>query len=215
MLRLYLTTLPLLVAASGIYAQDAAPADPSPADPTAQSLVSTAYVPMSAHERWHGYLHENLLSTRFAVEIFGSALVSHISRDPQEWGMNARGYFHRVENRFLDAGVDGAVHSSLAAALHEDTRYWRYAGDGRGLHRVGRAIARTFVTDNDAGLKVADVSGLAGIYSGSMAATYWAPHHGDVWGRGFRAGNAGLIGQIGANLFKEFGPDLKRLVIHK
>ena len=78
-----------------------------------------------------------------------------------------------------------------------------------------RALARTFVTNNNAGEKVADISGLAGIYSGSMLAEYWRPHCCDVWGRGFRAGNSAVIAQAGANLFKEFSPDLKHLLKRK
>ncbi len=89
-----------------------------------------AYVPMSAHERWHGYLHENLLGSKFALEVFGSALISHISRDPVQCGVGSHGYIHRVEDRLETFGIDGAVHSSLAAALHHDTRYWRYRGTG-------------------------------------------------------------------------------------
>jgi hypothetical protein len=36
-----------------------------------------------------------------------------------------------------------------------------------------------------------------------------------VWARGFRAGDSGVLGQAGANLIKEFAPDVKRLFSKK
>jgi hypothetical protein len=199
--------------------------EPDSATPPATSaaLTTTApaaatdngYAAMSDHERWHLYLHENLLSTHFGVEVLGSALISHITRDPKEWGLGFRGYFRRVQNRFVTASVDGAVHSSLAAVLHEDTRYWRYRGTGHGFERAGHALKRTFLTYNDAGQRVPDIAGLAGIYTGSVVSTYWHPRSTVPLVRGIQAGNAALIGQAGANLFKEFGPDLKHLFARK
>jgi hypothetical protein len=173
------------------------------------------YAAMSAHERWHGYLHENLLSTKFGVQLFGAAFISHLSRDPVEWGLRSHGYLHRVQNRFLTSSIDGAVHSSLAAVLHHDTRYWRYGGKGRGVQRAGHALERTFLTYDESGRRVFDISSLAGIYGSSMLSTYWHSRGNDSLSRGVRFGNAGVIAEAGANLFREFGPDLKHLFARK
>ena len=172
-----------------------------------------AYLPMSAHERWHGFLHENLLGSQFVIGVFASALVSHISRDPVEWGLGAHGYFHRVENRFYTAEIDGVVHSSLAAFLRQDTRYHR-SGSSNPFRRVGHAVQRTFLTYNDSGRRAFDFSGMAGIYGSNMLATYWHPRPSPL-GVGVRAGNFGLIVQTGTNLFKEFSPDVKRIFSRK
>src|ERR1017187_10217906 len=80
----------LVLAALGVavsaVAQVPAVAESLAADP-ALVLPSSgaAYTPMSAHERWHGYLHENLLSSKFGFQLFGSAFISHLDRDPVEW----------------------------------------------------------------------------------------------------------------------------------
>jgi hypothetical protein len=203
-----------LMVAAPLAAQDLDPAAPVVSS-AAPVVPENGYTAMSDHERWHLYLHENLLSTRFGVEVLGSALISHISRDPKEWGLGFRGYFRRVQNRFVTASVDGAVHSSLAAVLHEDTRYWRYHGSKNGLRRAGHALARTFVTYNDAGERVPDFASMAGIYTGSVVSTYWHPRSSVPFMRGVQAGNAAVLGQAGANLFKEFGPDLKHLFARK
>jgi hypothetical protein len=155
-------------------AQDGtAPVGPEPGPALVVDPSSgVAYTPMSAHERWHGYLHENLLSSKFVLQLFGSAAMSHINRENKQWGLGSRGYFHRVGNRLLISAIDGSVHSSLATALHHDTRYWRYRGDGNGLQRVGHAIERTFLTYNESGHRVFDISSMAGIYGSSMLSTY-------------------------------------------
>jgi hypothetical protein len=191
-------------------ASPAAPAEAPAVDPS-----GFAYVPMSAHERWHGYLHENMLGSKFVLQVFGSALISHISRDPVQWGVGSHGYIHRVEDRLETFGIDGAVHSSLAAALHHDTRYWRYHGNGRGIRRAGHALERTILTYNESGDRVVDVSALAGIYGSSMTATLWHPRVHDRMLRGVEAGNFGMIGQAAGNLIKEFGPDLKHIILRK
>jgi len=210
----------ILVAAASMAAQGPAPLEAPVAPASAPALATEssslpAYAPMSAHERWHGYLHENLLSSKFGLQLFGSAFISHLTRDPVEWGLRSHGYFHRVEDRFLTTSVDGAVHSSLAAALHHDTRYWRYRGNGHGLQRAAHAIERTFLTYNESGNRVFDISGLAGIYGSSMLSTYWNAHYTDPLGQGVRFGNAGVIAQAGANLVQEFGPDLKHIFLRK
>jgi hypothetical protein len=168
---------------------------------------------MSPHARWHGYLHENLLGSKFVIGVLGSAFISHISREPVEWGSGTHGYMHRVENRFFTAGIDGVVHSSLAAGLHLDTRY-RNSGSRNGFRRAAHAVGRTFLTYNDSGKRVFDFSSMAGIYGSSMLSTYWRPHPSPT-GAGVRAGNFGVVVETGTNLFKEFAPDLKRVFTRK
>jgi hypothetical protein len=210
----------LVLAALGVavsaVAQGPAAPESLAADPALVVAPSSGavYTPMSAHERWHGYLHENLLSSKFGFQLFGSAFISHLDRDPVEWGLRSHGYFRRVENRFLTTSIDGAIHSSLAAAFHHDTRYWRYRGNGHGLQRAGHALVRTLLTYDESGHRPFDMSAMLGIYGSSMLSTYWHARA-DALGQGVRAGNAGVIAQAGANLVKEFGPDLKHLFAKK
>jgi hypothetical protein len=189
------------LALSGVRAQEPL------ADAAAVMAVVNSVPPLTPHERWHGYWHENLLGSVPALRIFGSAFLEHIGREPREWGLGAHGYTHRVENRLYRAMVEGTVHS----ALHHETRYLPLR-QGSGANRVRHAIERTFVTTNDSGGRVFDISGLGGIYAGTMLPMYWHPRRYSPLAHGVRAGNMGVTFQAGSNLFKEFQPDLKRLI---
>jgi hypothetical protein len=182
--------------------------------PIAPASGSPAYIPLTPHERWHGFLHETLLGTRPAVQIFGTAFFEHLSREPVQWGLGVHGYAHRVENRIYSTAIDGSVHASLAAALHHDTRYLS-THDGSAIERVRRALMRTFVTSNQSGGRAFDIAGLGGIYAGAMLPMYWHPRRYSPTAQGVRAGNFGVMFQAGSNLFKEFQPDIKKLLARK
>lgn len=191
-------------------AQEADPPDPQP--PTQAQAQS--YTPMTDAERWHDYLHDNFTGVGPVVGFFSAAAIGQLGRDPHEWGLGAQGYWHRVGNHMGRAAIRGSIEAGLAAALHYDTRYHRLPGD-KGLHRARHALRRTFFTRNEDGKTVLDVPNLAGIYGADMLSTYWRPHRFTPFGSGVRAANFGLAFQTAGNLGKEFGPDLKRLILHK
>jgi len=196
-------------------AQDSAVA-PTAGDVSLAAAPAAAqpYVPQTGHERWHGYWHETLLGTQPAVRILGTAFLEHLGRQPHEWGLGLRGYSHRVENRLYSTMIDGTVHDSLAALLHHDTRYLP-AQTRSPWRRVRHGLARTFFTYSQSGARVFDISGLGGIYAGSMLPMYWHPRRYSPLGQGVRAGNFGLVFQAASNVAKEFQPDLKRLISKK
>ena len=182
--------------------------------PTPSASPIDTYTPLTRHERWHGYLHETFLGTQPALQIFGTALLDHIGHAPTQWGVGFHGYAHRLENRFFSAMIEGSVHSTIAALLHQDTRYLS-AHDGRVARRVGHALERTLLTYNQSGESVIDVSGLAGIYAGTMIPMFWHPRGYSPLAQGVREGNFGVMFQAGNNLIKEFRPDLQRLFTKK
>jgi hypothetical protein len=180
----------------------------------AAPAAAQPYIPQTVHERWHGYWHETLLGTQPAVRILGTAFLEHLGRQPHEWGMGVQGYSHRVENRLYSTMIDGTVHDSLAALLHHDTRYLP-AQSHNPWRRVGHGLRRTFFTYSQSGARVFDISGLGGIYAGSMLPMYWHPRRYSPLGQGVRAGNFAVVFQAVSNIAKEFQPDLKRLISKK
>ena len=177
-------------------------------------MASTEYKPLNRHERWHGYLHETFLGTEPALHIFGTALLDHIGHAPTQWGVGLHGYTHRLENRFYSAMIDGSVHFGMAALLHQDTRYLP-SHDRRVAHRMGHALQRTLFTYNQAGERVVDVSGISGIYAGTMLPMFWHPRGYSPMAQGVRAGDFGVMFQAGSNLMREFRPDIERLFAKK
>lgn len=107
----------------------------------------------------------------------------------------------------------GGIHSSLAAALGHDTRYFREP-EKSGWRRAGHALRRTLITRNSEGASVFDVSNLTAIYAGPLVSSTWHPHRYGPFTQCLRGGDIGMGAQAMSNLLHEFGPDLKRL-LHK
>ncbi len=180
----------------------------------AQEATTLTYTPLSRHERWHGYLHETFLGTQPAIRIFGTALLDHIGHAPTQWGVGLQGYTKRLENRFFSTMIDGSVHYGMAAILHHDTRYLA-AHDSRFGWRVGHALKRTILTYNGSGERVIDISGLSGIYAGTMIPELWHPRGYSPLHQGVQAGNFGVMFQAANNLVREFRPDVMHLFAKK
>jgi hypothetical protein len=173
-----------------------------------------AYTPMTSAQRWNDYISGSLLSPSVAFRSLASAAISHVSKDPVQWDQSPRSYFERVGSHWARFAVQGTIHSSLAAALGHDTRYFREP-EKSGWQRTRHALRRTFVTQNREGHAVFDVSQMAGLYGAPMASSLWNPNRHGAFRMGVRAGTFGIGMQAGSNLFKEFGPDIKRAILGK
>jgi hypothetical protein len=183
-------------------------------DQTQDQAQAQTYTPMTSSQRWNDYISGSLFSPGVAFSSLASAAISHVSKDPVQWGQSSRGYFERVGSHWARSAVEGSIHSSLAAALGHDTRYFREP-EKTGWQRTRHALRRTFVTQNRAGHAVFDVSQMAGLYGAPMASSLWNPNRHGAFKQGVRAGTFGIGMQAGSNLFKEFGPDLKRAILGK
>jgi hypothetical protein len=171
---------------------------------------------MTASQRWNDYVSSSILSPGVAFRSLASAAISHVNRDPIQWGQAPRGYFQRAGDHWARFAVKGTIHSGLAAALGHDTRYFREP-EQTGWHRTRHALRRTFLTRNREGHTVFDVSQMVSMYGSPMLSDLWLPRnmHHSALSQGARAGTFGIATQAGTNLFKEFGPDLKRAILHK
>jgi hypothetical protein len=159
-------------------------------------------------------LHETFLGTQPALQIFGTAFLDHLGHAPVQWGVGLHGYTHRLENRFFSTMIEGSVHYSLAALLRQDTRYLS-TYKGPVSRRMGHALRRTLFTYNQSGQYVFDVSGLSGIYAGTMIPMLWHPHGYSPFDQGVKQGDFGVMFQAANNLIKEFRPDITRLLVRK
>jgi hypothetical protein len=106
-----------------------------------------------------------------------------------------------------------AVQHGTAALLGLDPRGDRTrCGCRNPLKRAGYALSRTFFTRDARGRAVPNVPIAAGAVGGAFIARAWYPH-GDGPGRdAARFAAITLAGEAGANVFREFAPDLKRLL---
>jgi hypothetical protein len=125
-----------------------APAQPvlAPARATSQGF---SYSPMTRQERWQDYEHQNFDSYGAFFQAFFTGLGDDLGSVPR-WDSGMTGLSEHVGSEFATFAIGGTIHSSLAAALHQDTRYFHCLCRGafpRTLHAVSRSIFTYGITD--------------------------------------------------------------------
>jgi hypothetical protein len=201
-----------IAAASPAMAQDPITADPAAQNITQVDIPATpSYAAMTSGQRWNDFVSSSLAGPSVALRVLSSAAISQMNREPVSYGMGSRGFFERAGSHYARFAVQGSIHSGLAAALGHDTRYFREP-EKSGWRRTCHALRRTFVTRDQEGRSVFDISEMTALYVSPIIASTWHPHHYGPLTQGFRAGNFGVGAQAVGNLFREFGPDLRRLI---
>ena len=133
-----------------------------------------------------------------------AAGISQLSNAPPEWGQGALGYSKRFGSDYGIGAVSTTTRYGLAAALKEDTLYYR-CDCGGFLPRLRHAAVSTLTARRGAdGHRVFSIPALVAPYAGSMTAVYgWYP---DRFGAkdAFRLGNYTMLWAVGGNISLEF-----------
>jgi hypothetical protein len=180
---------------------------PQEAIPDSSTPPPPAYTAMTKRERWQDYEHTNFASYGAFFQAFFTGL-GDFTGDVPHWDSGMKGLSEHVASEFGTFTIAGTIHSSLAAALHEDTRYFHCSCRG-GFHRTLHALERTFLTYGDNGRLYPDISGLAGIYGGSMLTTEWYPAKYTATGYGVRQANIAVGVTSAIYVIREFSPEIK------
>jgi len=167
-----------------------------------------SYSPMTREERWQDYEHQNFESYGAFFQAFFTGLGDDLGDVPR-WDLGMAGLSEHVGSEFAAFTIGGTIHSSLAAALHQDTRYFHCTCRGA-LPRTLHAVGRTLFTYGDNGHLYPDISGLAGIYAGPMLMTEWYPAKYTATGYGVRQANIAVGVTSAVYVIREFSPEIKR-----
>jgi len=162
------------------------------------------------------FLDDTILSPTLAPRLAFSATLDHRSAAPGAWGSGASGYGKRMAARAGLVLSQAGVQHATAAVLDLDPRGDRSrCGCTHPLRRAGHALARTLVTRDRRGRAVPNVPLVAGAAGGAAIARAWYPREDGPGRDAARLAATTVVGQAGANLFREFAPDLKRLFRRK
>ena len=162
------------------------------------------------------FLDDTILSPTLTPRLAFSAALDHRDTQPSGWGTGGSGYSKRVAARAGLVLSQAGVHHATAAALDFDPRGDRSrCGCTNPVRRAGYALARTFVTRDRRGRAVPNVPLVAGAAGGAMIARTWYPRRDGPGRDAAQLATLTVVGQAGANLFREFAPDLKRLIRRK
>lgn len=133
---------------------------------------------------------------------------------PAEWGQGGSGYGKRLGSTMACSGIHSALALGLDSTLHEDPRYFRSGGGGF-WRRTGHAFRGTILTHTDKGAETVSVWRLGSAYGAAYLSNQWYPGRLNTVGLGFAEGSLQLGFDLARNLASEFGPDLKRKVLHR
>jgi hypothetical protein len=133
-----------------------------------------------------------------------AAGIGQADNAPPEWKQGAEGYGKRFVSDFGIAAVSTTTRYALAAALKEDTLYYRCECKGV-FPRLSHAVTSTLIARRGAdGHRVFSVPALVAPYAGTMTAVYgWYPGRYDAQDA-LRMGNYALLGSLGWNIAREF-----------
>ena len=171
--------------------------------------TAPAYTPLTSSERWEHYRRETFLSPGLYFAALGAAGGTQLAKDPPEWGQGLSGYGKRAASFLATYAIQSTVHEGAAAALGYDPRYLHCDCKG-GARRMAHVFVWSFLTKNEEGRIRFNSPSVAGAYAGEMLPYLWYPGRYSPWKDGFREGSQEIGIIVGVNIFREFGPELKR-----
>jgi hypothetical protein len=158
-------------------------------------------------------LDDTVLSPTLAPRLAFSAALEHRDGANRAWGTGADAYGRRMAAKAGLVMSQAAVQHGTAAMLGLDPRGDQSrCGCTNPLRRATHAMARAFYTRDGRGRAVPNIPLVAGAAGGAMIARAWYPRNEGPGRDAARFAAMAVVGQAGANVFKEFAPDLKRLI---
>jgi len=178
---------------------------------SAQTPPSATYTPLTFSQRWEQYRHDTFLSPGLYFAALGYAGGAQLYKRPPEWGQGLNAYEKRAGTFLATYAIQYSVRDGAAAAMGYDARYLRCECTGGG-RRLAHALLWSFLTKNEAGRTRLNIPMLVGDYAGEMIPYLWFPKRYSPLKDGFRDGSQEVGITVGLNLFREFAPELRRLV---
>ena len=212
----------LLLAVASARAQAPADATPTPRDAAAYPQATPSPTPLTAGQKIERSFHSAFLTpTPYLTNAFSAAITQWRERRPphKTGGDELADWGSRTARDFATGSVSTLFAQGFYPALfRQDPRYERSRQKGF-ARRTIHAASRVFVTRGDGGSLQPNYSLLAGEMTASTLANAWERNT-----PGFTRIGTGATFRLFGNLlasdmltnvvFKEFGPDIKRLFKH-
>jgi hypothetical protein len=197
--------------------RSAAPAgnlDPRPQGGWKQSpLDDGPYVPLTFKEKAYLFGWRSIQPSAWGKSAFTAAIAQWRDK-PEEWGQGMEGYGKRYGHRIVNRFVESAIGLGVSGALRQDARYFRKPV-GPKKSRLWHALSQTFVTRTDSGGKTFAAWRVAGNYGGQFVSNAWRPERQRNPGETMIRGTISLGYDAASNVFKEFWPDIRRIVFKR
>lgn len=181
------------------------------ADSAREQLIEEA--PAESSTRLRLFLDDTLLSPTLGARVAFSAALDQRANAPRSWDEGASGFGKRVAARAaLTLSQSGLQHGTAALMKLDPRGDQMRCACTHPLRRTAHALARTFVTRDARGRSVPNAPLFAGAFGGAMLARTWYPRTDGPGREAVRVASLTIVAQAGTNVFREFAPELKRLV---
>jgi hypothetical protein len=145
-----------------------------------------------------------------ALETLPGTASDHLRNFPGEWGRGVPGLAKRFGNQYGQFVLSESIEAAVAALHKEDPRYF-YSKDVGAGHRLLHAMATTWVNRKaDGSGNTIALSRITGNYGAWAVASRWNPQSEQGIGAFVFWGSVGMATKMGANVMREFWPDVKR-----
>ncbi len=170
---------------------------------TTASTTSNAnsYVFPTGAERFHNYLWNSFGPLGIAQDLIAAGIGQANNTIP-DWGQGMTGFGKRFGTAFGVNVIQNSAQEVVAAALHQDTIYYKCECKGFGP-RLGHALLSGITARASDGHRVFAPEFIAAPYVGTLASLAWLP---DRYGPkdSLRLGTWALGGNIATNIAREF-----------
>lgn len=175
--------------------------------PEEQLNAAPAYIPLSLEQKWL-YSVSQVFGPSHLAAYTAHAIFDQICDLPKQWGRTADSAGARVLAHLGNSLTRNNIQFAVQALDHEDPRYFRSNLHGA-RSRTRYALIHTFIVRRDDGAWMPAYSTIVTDYVSPYIVRQWRPER-------FRnmdalqAGTAGIGFAMGANVFNEFWPDLRK-----
>jgi hypothetical protein len=182
-------------------------------DITGAMAEPPVYTPPTPLDRLHRLCSDAFSPSALAIHS-AVAGFKHATGSVPEWGYGAEGYGRRLGWATLNNVAQTTIESGLAAALHEDTTYYRCACSGF-WRRSAYALESQLMARRPDGTRTFSLARPIGAYGGALAATSLLPNRFTLSGDGLRDGTWNYALGFPVNMLREFWPEIRRGVFRK
>ena len=175
----------------------------APASPAGTAPTSTAYVYPSSGEMTRYWLRNTVGLKGWVGAAFTGAWNTWVRESPDEWGLGARGWSHRLGSSLLDNGINTSTLVLWSRAMGQDPRYYRCECSGT-WPRARHAFESSFLARNRSGSRVFSPARMISPFAGPMVTRNTIYPDRFDFSNAAASGAYYLIGSVGWNLIREF-----------
>ncbi len=171
-----------------------------------------ALKPLTGKEKFRYFLGSTFGPMSFMSSVAGTAIRQGIDSVP-EWEQGMEGYGKRFASSFGQKIVEQTLQQGTGALLREDPRYFNSGRQGI-FRRTIYGIGTTFVSHKDSGGIRPAYARFIGAFGAVWISRQWYPQSHATAGDYITSGAISISLDVAGNVFNEFWPDLKKLILH-